>query len=49
MKWVGSYIIGLPFDVPAGSSTSLLTSLVRQPVCAELPTTHGLFPMEVSP
>jgi hypothetical protein len=44
-----AYIIGLPLDLPAGSSTRLLASLVGQLFCAGLPTTHWVSPMEVSP
>lgn len=44
-----AYIIGLPAALPLGSTAGLASPLVDDLFGRELPTTHGLFPMEFSP
>jgi hypothetical protein len=44
-----TYIIGIPAAPPVASTAGLVTSLVNGLYDRELPTTHGLFPMEMFP
>lgn len=44
-----TYIVDPPAALPVGSSNPWLATLVSKPQAAELSTTHGVFPLEVSP